>query len=321
MEFKTTVPTHKGLFELSHASRVLLAGSCFSHEIGQRLNTAGFQTCINPFGTLFNPASIATSLNHIVRNKKFTSADFFERSGLWHAYKLHSSFSAPHLDDAITSINQTIESAQQFFLRADILIITLGSAWVYELKEDNNIVANCHKMPQQLFTKRKLGVNEIIADYTLLIDHLKIANPDLQVIFTISPVKHLKDGFVENNWSKSTLNIAIHEIIRRFDFCDYYPAYEIVTDDLRDYRFYKADMVHPNETAVEYVYGHFLQSYCTPQTIELAKEFTQLSRSAGHKTFNTASTEYAKFISDFRQRAERLVHVNEEKVKELLGNI
>jgi hypothetical protein len=318
MEFKTTIPPHQGLFEISHDSRIMLIGSCFSNEIGNKLSQSGFHTLVNPFGTLFNPYSIGKSLTTAVRNKKFDSSDFFEQHGLWHSYKLHSKFSGIHLNESIEKINASIDEANKYIFNTDVLIITLGTAWVYELKEDGKIVANCHKMPQQIFEKRKLGINEIISEYTHIIERLKGANQKLKIIFTVSPVKHLRDGFVENNWSKSTLNIAIHELIRRFDFCDYYPAFEIVNDDLRDYRFYKEDMLHPNELATKYVFEHFQNAYFTDETKNIAKEFYQLSKSTEHKSYNTDSVENLKFINDFKSRAERLMHVNSYKVNQLL---
>ncbi|HLP11441.1 MAG TPA: GSCFA domain-containing protein [Flavobacteriales bacterium] len=321
MELKTTIPAHKGLCQIDHASRIMLVGSCFSTEVGLKLNQAGFHTHVNPFGTLFNPHSIFESLNIAVRNKKFGSSDFFEHNGLWHSYKLHSKFSSFHLNDAISTINANIEAANKFIFNANVLIITFGSAWVYELKESERVVANCHKMPQSLFNKRKLGINEIITDYSHLLEHLKGANPNLKVIFTVSPVKHLKDGFIENTWSKSTLNVSIHELVRRFDFCDYYPSFEILNDDLRDYRFYKNDMVHPSDLATQYIFDHFKKSYCTPETIQMAGEFAQLTRSIEHRTVNRESTEYSKFITDLKSRAERLMNVNEGKVKELLSSL
>lgn len=310
-----------GSFGIDHQSKLMLVGSCFSQEIGKKLDEAGFQVNINPFGTQFNAHSIVNSLNHVVRNKKFSSADFFEHNGLWHSYHLHSSFSNEHLNDAIENINKNISHAHHFLFETNVLVITLGTAWAYELKETEQIVANCHKMPQSLFNKRKMGVNEIISEFTLLLQHIKSAFDKMRVIFTISPVKHLKDGFVENNWSKSTLNIAVHELIRRFDFCDYYPAYEIMNDDLRDYRFYKNDMVHPNELATQYIFEHFQQSYCTTETRNISAEFAQLSRAAKHKVFNPASKEYNKYVDDFKTKASLLANVNPTRVEQLLSGI
>lgn len=321
MEFKTTIPAHQGLFEISHDSRIMLVGSCFSNEIGNKLSQSGFHTLVNPFGTLFNSYSIGKSLTTTVRNKKFDSADFFEHNSLWHSFKLHSKFSGLHLNDCIEKINKSVEEANKFIFDTDVLIITLGTAWVYELNETEKIVANCHKMPQQLFNRRKLGLNEIISEYTHLIEHLKGANSKLKIIFTVSPVKHLRDGFVDNNWSKSTLNISVHELMRRFDFIDYYPAFEIMNDDLRDYRFYKNDMLHPNDLATQYIYDHFQNAYCTDETKKIAKEFYQLSKSTEHKVVNVGSSENTKFINDFKSRAERLMHVNSSKVRELLDRI
>lgn len=299
----------------------MLVGSCFSQDIGRKLDEAGFQVNINPFGTLFNPVSIGTCLNYILRNKKFTAADFFEHNGLWRSYKLHSNFSSQHLDEALENINTSISLSHNFLFDTQVLVITLGSAWVYERIEPREIVANCHKVPQQQFVKRKLGVNEIISELTLVIQHIKAAFDNINVIFTISPVKHLRDGFVENNWSKSTLNIAVHELIRRFDFCDYYPAYEILNDDLRDYRFYKNDMVHPNDLAVQYVYEHFEASYFTPETAKIAGEFMQLSRSARHRVQKNTSIEYGKYLDDFKNRAYSLRAVNPGKIEQLLAGL
>lgn len=320
MEFKTTIPPFKGSCEINHQQKILMVGSCFSQEIGKKLDESGFDVLVNPFGVLFNSYSLVNCLNYVVRNKKFTSADFFEHNGLWHSYMLHSSYSSAHLDEAIENINKSIATAHRFLFNTEVLIVTLGSAWVYERKDTQQAVANCHKMPQNQFTKRKMGVNEIISDFTVLMEHLRVAFENLKVIFTISPIKHLKDGFVENNWSKSTLNIAVHELTRRFDFCDYYPAYEIMNDDLRDYRFYKNDMVHPNELATQYIFEHFGNAYFAKETQKIARDFSQLTQSAKHKVFNTASAEYNKYVDDFKARAHSLIDINRGKVEKLLSS-
>ncbi len=318
MELRTSFPSFKGAFEINHECKLQLMGSCFSIENGRNLNCAGFQTLINPLGVFFNPTSIGHSLQLIVRNKKLNENDFFERDGNWYSFKLHSSITGKSLKEALQFANEQIEQAHRFFFNSNVLIITFGTAWVYENIETGKIVANCHKVNPLKFQKRKLGLNEIIAEYTQLIEHLKSANPSLKIIFTISPVKHLKDGYIENNWSKSTLNIAIHELVRRFDFVDYFPAYEIMNDDLRDYRFYKDDMVHPNELAIKYIYEYFIKAYCCAETVSIANEFMALATAAGHKIMNRGTEEHKKFSINMRSRAEKLVSINRVKAEELM---
>lgn len=320
MEFKTTIPVHNSRIEIDHHQHMMLIGSCFSNEIGKKLDESGFNVMVNPFGTLFNPISISESLGHIVRNTAMTNNDFFEQNGIWLTYKAHSSFGNENLNNAIVNCNKRISEAHHFFNHTNILVLTLGTAWAYEYNKTGKIVAGCHKTPANEFTKRKLGVNEIISEHSHLIEHLLNINPKLKIIYTISPVKHLKDGFVENNWSKSTLNIAVHELIRRFECCDYYPAFEIQQDDLRDYRFYKSDLVHPNELATEYIYDHFKRSFFSAQTNEIANEFYQLHKATRHKVFNRESEEFKKFTSNISQRAEKLRSVNAGKADFILNH-
>lgn len=320
MKFKTTLPPIQSNIKLDHSSKTFLIGSCFSNEVGSILNKAGFNVHINPFGTLFSPVAIMKCLSHVVRKDYFTEKDFFQRDGIWYSYQLHSSLSSSRLEDAIQLVNERVTLAHEYFFTCDTLIITLGSAWIYELKENQTAVANCHKMPQEMFEKRKLGINEIVADYSQLIEHLKSANPKLKIIFTISPVKHLKDGIIENNWSKSTLNIAVHELVRRYDFTEYFPAFELINDDLRDYRFYKQDMAHPNEQAVAYVYEYYLNTYCSETTRTIAEQFKQLSNALNHHVFNRDSDEFKKYKTSVIEKAESVKQYNPDKAQEILNH-
>ncbi|MFN5422938.1 MAG: GSCFA domain-containing protein [bacterium] len=279
--------------------KILLIGSCFTEHMHAQLNQYKFSAVQNPNGTLFNPISIFKAIESYIGLDMPIDNDLFFQNGLWNNWHFHSSHSHEVKSDALSGMIGQIQLAHEVLKNADWLFITLGSAFVYQ-KEDQEIVANCHKLPATHFSKRLLEPIEIIRGFRSLFDHLQIFNKDIKVIFTISPVRHLRDGFVENNRSKAVLIHAVDKISQEIPDCFYFPAYELIIDDLRDYRFFAEDMVHPNYLATKYVWEKFATSYIDGKTREVMKEIEQLNTAMIHKPMHPNSTEHQKFITKFR---------------------
>jgi len=282
--------------------KIMLVGSCFTDHVHHYLVASKFRALQNPNGILFNPMSIANALYRYVENNHLTSDELFERNGLWNHWDFHSNLSCTSQVESLGQMNHTINSAHEFLKNAQWLIITLGSAFVYELA-GAQIVANCHKMPASHFTKRLLEPEEIISTFNNVIDQLKQFNNTLNIIFTISPVRHLRDGFVENNRSKSVLIHAVDKLTHQHEHLHYFPSYELVVDDLRDYRFYAEDMVHPNYLATRYVWEKFSSSCINGRSREVMKELEQLNMAFHHKPLHPDSTEHIKFRNKFKEIA------------------
>ena len=279
---------------------IMLVGSCFTEHVFNYLVASKFCAVQNPNGVLFNPDSIANTLSRYVQNKHVSSVELFEKNGLWNHWDFHSNLSCTSQEESLVRMNEAISSAHSFLKHAQWLIITLGSAYVYEM-EGGQIVANCHKMPASFFTKRMLDPEEIISTYTKTIAALKQFNHNLNITFTISPVRHLRDGFVENNRSKSVLIHAVNKLTSQQDYIYYFPSYELVIDDLRDYRFYAEDMVHPNYQATRYVWEKFCTAAINGRSREVMKELDQLNMAFHHKPLHPDSTEHMKFKNKYKE--------------------
>jgi hypothetical protein len=284
---------------------IMLVGSCFTDHVFNYLVASKFRAVQNPNGVLFNPVSIANALNRYVQHKHVSSIELFEQNGLWNHWDFHSNLSCTSQEESLVRMNEAISSAHSFLKHAQWLIVTLGSAYVYEWK-GGQIVANCHKMPASHFTKRMLDPDEIISTYTKTIAALKQFNHNLNIIFTISPVRHLRDGFVENNRSKSVLIHAVDKLISQQDHLYYFPSYELVVDDLRDYRFYAEDMVHPNYQATRYVWEKFCAAAINGRSREVMKELDQLNMAFHHKPLHPDSTEHMKFRNKYKEITQSL---------------
>lgn len=285
--------------------KIMLVGSCFTDHVYKYLVASKFCALQNPNGILFNPISIAQALNSYIDNKHISSNELFELNGLWNHWDFHSNLSCTSQEESLARMNESISSAHAFLKQSQWLIVTLGSAYVYEWQA-GKIVANCHKMPASHFTKRMLDPEEIISTYTKIIAALKQFNHNLKIIFTISPVRHLKDGFVENNRSKSVLIHAVDQLIRHQEHLHYFPSYELVVDDLRDYRFYAEDMVHPNYQATRYVWEKFCTAAINGRSREVMKELDQLNMAFHHKPLHPDSAEHIKFRKKYKEIAQSL---------------
>ncbi len=294
-EFRTVVTIPKATGKISYNSSILFFGSCFSENIGDRFVERRFNATINPFGILYNPASVKQSLNILMDNRMFDDSMLFENKGLWHSFYHHSRFSSDDKQEVSGKINEQIASGHKRLTKAGYLFITFGTSWVYEHIKDRSVVANCHKLPSANFNRYRLTVEEIVNSYDELIVRLKEFNPGLKIVFTVSPVRHWKDGAHGNQLSKSVLFLAIDSLVKRFENVEYFPAYELVIDDLRDYRFYDEDMLHPNKQAVDYIWKKLSETYFDDSASDYVKAIEKVLRARSHRPFNPSMEEYRKF--------------------------
>lgn len=262
---------------------LMLIGSCFAENIGNLLHERFFDIVVNPFGIVYNPLSIAQQLNRIINCQYFTQDDLFEYNNTFKSWQHHSAFDETDGNIMLNKINTEIEKAHQQLTKAQWLIITFGSAFYYRLKFNGEIVSNCHKKPAYLFDKEISSVEQIINEYKLLLSSVNAKNSSVKILFNISPVRYLRDGLVENNRSKSILNIAVHELTHLINNCFYFPSFEILIDELRDYRFYAEDMLHPNQTAVNYIYEKLAEYMFNDETKTILKEIEQAINFKNHR--------------------------------------
>jgi len=282
MKFRTEIPTPEYPFHISYQDKLMLLGSCFSDHIGNFFQEMRFDTLSNPFGTLFNPVSIANALKMCMNPELFNEQhiDFFNEK--WISYAHHGKFSHPDKETFLQNIRQNLDKAHDFLNSANYLFITFGTAYCYRLIERDLIVANCHKIPANQFEKQLLTIEQIVGLYQDLLEQLRQFNPQLKIIFTVSPVRHLADGFHENQISKSMLHLSVNQLVDNTNTF-YYPSYEMVQDDLRDYRFYAADLCHPSDAAVTYIREKLTEALFTPETQERMKEVVKENKAQGHR--------------------------------------
>jgi hypothetical protein len=305
LNFRTEIKITESYPTINHESKILLLGSCFSENIGNKLAFFKFKQKTNPYGVLFHPKAIETLVNDCIDEKQYLGSDLFSFNDLFHSYHHHSSFSNSSEEKVLYKINNAIQNTTFFLKKASHLVITLGTAWAYRHKKTGNIVANCHKIPQKAFEKVLLSTNEIEECLHRIQKRVIAFNPSLKIIFTLSPVRHLKDGFTENTLSKSHLNAAIHQICKA-ENCFYFPAYEIVMDDLRDYRFYKKDMLHPNAVAIDYIWEQFSKNWISEGSKEHFKIIESIQKGLLHKPFQEESPEYLKFLKNLESKKNLL---------------
>ena len=308
MNFQTSVELPAGLPPVSHADHILLMGSCFAENIGALLMDAKFRLNQNPFGILYNPLSILSALREIEMKKEYTEKELFAYRGLWHSPMHHGSFSASTPEKTLQNINDRLRQAFQTMQQLDWLMLTFGTAYVYEQKETGKVVANCHKLPENNFNRRLLLADEIVDEYTSLIISLAARNPNLKILFTVSPIRHIRDGMHANQLSKSTLLLAIDRLQQLFpQHVFYFPSYEIVLDELRDYRFYADDMLHPSPLAVRYLWGRFSETFFSADTKQIMTAVEDIRRDLAHKPFHPGSEAYQRFLGQIVLKIERLI--------------
>ncbi|MFI5221846.1 MAG: GSCFA domain-containing protein [Bacteroidia bacterium] len=285
---------------ISIRNNILLSGSCFAENIGNKLVENKWNTLINPHGILFNPESIYQSFRSIQDEKYFTAEELFEHHDLWHSWYHHGEFSGTDKTDTLSRINRSQKEAITGFKRTDCIIITFGSAFIYRHRENNEVVANCHKVPQKNFKRELLSVDEIVNKFGKLISSLK----NKQFIFTVSPVRYSKDGIAENNLGKAVLIQSVHEICKRHGNAYYFPAYEIVIDELRDYRWFKEDLCHPNRQAIEYVWERFSNTCFDEETKKIGDELNEILTAKEHRPLNPGSELHQNFLENYLKKTE-----------------
>lgn len=308
--FRTTFKIEQSLNKINYNSKILSLGSCFSENIGEKLNYYKFPAIINPFGILYNPESIANSINFLLEKKQFTDSDLFEHKGIWNSFYHHSRFSNINKNICIEDINKSITSASAHLKKAKFLLITLGTSWVYEFIQTGEIVSNCHKVPSKEFNRNKLTANQIVERYKTIIKELQNNNRELNIIFTVSPIRHLKDGAAQNQLSKATLILAINELINQFEKVSYFPSYEIMMDDLRDYRFYNDDMTHPSQIAINYIWDKFKETYIQTDSNSLMYDVDKINQALQHRPFQPESSAHQKFLNGILKQIEKIEKFN-----------
>lgn len=294
--------------KLSYRRKSMMMGSCFAESIGTKLQELCFPLDVNPFGILYNPISIANSLDILLSGKLFKGGDLFYGGGLWNSFYHHSRFSNSDKRECLTGINNKISEAFSTLRESNILFVTFGTSWVFENKSSGQIVSNCHKLPSPTFNHYRLTPVQIVERWIQLIEKILEVNPTIQLVFTVSPIRHLKDGVHENQLSKSILLIAIDDLIKYFksERVVYFPSYEIVLDELRDYRFYASDMVHMNEVAISYIREKVESAFIDQEDRKIAVEIEKLRQALEHRPLNAEGDDYQLFIEKQMEKALQL---------------
>jgi hypothetical protein len=304
--FRTEIFVDKPPVLIQYSDVISMIGSCFAENIGRKFTSGRFNVMVNPHGIIYNPASIRNTIMQITHNKQITESYLHQHNGIWHSFDHHGDFSSTDSKETVTAINQSLHEAHQHLRKSHYLFITFGTAWVFEHLETQKVVANCHKLPSNSFKRYRLEVEEITAMYNQLINELFRFNPTLRIVFTVSPVRHIKDGAHGNQLSKSTLLLAINQLITKHPQLLYFPAYEIMNDDLRDYRFYESDMLHPNNQAIDYIWNKFSETWFDDKAQKFYGDAEEIEKARQHRPFLRQSTDYLKFINASLQKIERL---------------
>lgn len=308
MEFRTTIRTADNQGLLHHADRVMLLGSCFSENIGAKMRTAMMNVCVNPFGTLFNPLSIATAVSRLADCRLVTGDELFRQNGLWHSFAFHSRHSQADRQATLDHMNRSIQQGHESLCQCHMLVVTLGTAMVYQLRDTAEVVANCHKVPQHQFERRLATQAEITYALNDIVRTATAMNPDMKLLFTVSPVRHIADGLDVNTLSKALLRVAVNDTINNHPTqTAYFPAYEIMLDDLRDYRFYATDMVHPSEVAIEYIWQAFQACYFDDRSAQAIARCERVSKRLQHRPMSNSRETVERFNADTRAVIKNLV--------------
>lgn len=318
MKFRAELSVKRWMKTITYKDQIMLMGSCFTEHIGKYLTDRKFNTLSNPNGILFNPASIANTLSSYIDNRIYSKEDLFVLNDMYASWGYHSQFSNTNIEACLQTVHAAQQTAHQYIQTTKWLIITWGSAFVYKLtqkaksnnslasKQVGDIVANCHKAPADWFDRQLLSVEEILNIYTTLINNLCAYNHQLRIIFSISPVRHLREGLIDNNKSKAVLIQAVHQLCEKFDFAHYFPAYELVIDDLRDYRFYAEDLVHPNHQATQYVWEKFVEMCIHADSVLVMQAIEKIRAAYLHKPLHPQSQQHRAFLKSYVDKIQLL---------------
>ncbi len=305
MNFTTPIPIPKTNNPIDYNSKIVSLGSCFAVNMAEKFEYFKFQITTNPFGILFHPLAIEKLVDFAVSGKQFTDEDIFFLNERWHCFDTHSDLSNADKDELIANLNAIVQLTHKQITQASHIIITYGTSWVYRNIEKNTIVANCHKVPQKLFSKEILSVETIENSIQNTLDLIQKVNPKVNFIFTVSPVRHIKDGFVENQVSKANLILAIYGQLQT-EHCKlntaYFPSYEIMMDELRDYRFYAEDMLHPSSVAINYIWERFFQTQISEEIHPVMEQVCNIQKGLQHRPFNPNSESHQQFLSKLQDK-------------------
>ncbi|PNQ73849.1 GSCFA domain-containing protein [Hanstruepera neustonica] len=310
MKLQTQIPLQSEPYnQIDYHSKIVLLGSCFAENIGEKFNYYKFQHLQNPFGILFHPLAIEQLITNAINENEYQEQDIFFHNEQWHCFDAHSKLSDASKGSFLNTLNNQILLTSSFIKSCSHVIITLGTAWVYRHIESDSLVANCHKVPQKQFEKELLTVDQITESLEAIRVMLKSVNPKVSIIFTVSPVRHLKDGFIANSQSKAHLISAIHNVVEPRNQSYYFPSYEIMLDELRDYRFYKDDMIHPNNLAIEYIWKKFQDVWISKEANSTLKEIEAIQKGLDHKPFNPNSESYQEFLEELKTKQQKVQEV------------
>lgn len=304
----TTVDIPAIDWKTGYDKKNMFIGSCFTENMGNRMSGLKFDVDINPFGILYNPLSIQNCLNFLLENRQFDETDLVYEDGLWHSFFHHGKFSGENQEAVADEINERIRFSSDYIQKAGFLFVTFGTAWVYRHKQSGAVVSNCHKIPAAQFERFRLTIEEIAEGFSATIGALMAKNPELKIVFTVSPIRHWADGAVENQRSKAVLLLAVEQIIRHAGFqnCAYFPSYEILMDELRDYRFYKEDMLHISGQAVDMIWNKFENWIVDAESQRIIPEIIKLQKALNHRPFNRNTHARLAFLQNTLQSALRL---------------
>ncbi|WP_300439330.1 GSCFA domain-containing protein [Christiangramia sp.] len=309
MDFRTHVPVKDGTPKIDHTSGVFLIGSCFVENIGDKLKWFKLKSLQNPSGIIFHPSPIRQFFQRMSNNEEFQKKDVLEFNGYWQSLEAHSDMRRETQEDCLEALNGQLKIGREFIENSSHVIISLGTAWGYIYENTEKIAANCHKIPQKKFKKELSSINEIINDLEVINHSVSQINQNTTLIFTISPVRHLKDGFQENQRSKAHLIAAVHQFLESNPMTSYFPSYEILMDELRDYRFYADDMLHPNNLAIEYIWKMFSENWFTERSLGLNREIDKIQKQLSHRPHAEDSPSHKKFLTKLQAKIEE-IHKN-----------
>jgi hypothetical protein len=308
--FFTEVDIPRPEYTIDYHSKLLFLGSCFVENIGEKMKKLKFDTCLNPFGVLFNPQSIANSLKILLEKDSYQESDLSFYNDLYFSYAHYTLFSDTDAKKCLEKINESFSSARNYILKADVLFITLGTSWVYTLKNTGQVVANCHKLPASNFDRVFSSFENSASHLKDSIDSLRKLNSKVKIVFTVSPIRHFKDGAIENQRSKASLHLAVAQLQEEFPDIFYFPAYEIFMDELRDYRFYAEDMVHPSTIANDYIWDRYMNTFLDEKTRYLASEIQKLIAGIDHRPRHSNTNAYKSFVKSLSQKLDALLQQN-----------
>ncbi len=306
MKLQTEIPLSPERSQIDYSSKTLLMGSCFTENMGGKLDYFKFQNLQNPFGIVFHPVAIEKLVTRAINEDFFTEADVFQHNEQWHCFEVHSKLSTSDKDAFISNLNDSLKNLKTYLEQASHIILTFGTAWVYRFIETDAIVANCHKIPQKKFLKELLSVEDVSAAIDNASTLIKTVNSNVTIVTTVSPVRHIKDGFVENMQSKAHLLSGLHEAISGQKQAFYFPSFEIMMDELRDYRFYEEDMIHPNNLAISIIWDRFKEVWIASETEHLQNEIETIHNGLKHRPFNPSGEAHQKFQINLQKKIDTL---------------